>query len=382
MDPKQHKNAHVSGRTGGQYSVVRAALGFTLLAVFVESGLATLRVHDLLSYPMLALGLASGLALCLAIGWHDAKAAVGLLFIWGFLVVVHDWHSSRGDWILIGLTGLHIAMSCCRPSPYGACSAIGRVDPGGGWQASERAINGLWLCLGLLLLGLTYLYLALLVHPGLGVWEVIFIVALCCFALATLASVSWLRAWRSTFGLCVLVILVLLGFQAHGSMDGDVWRHFRGPWVWFLFLFEPAWIQPRRSSAQELVFYDGECGLCHRAVRFLLSEDVDGRAFALAPLQGETFAAKVSAEQRAQLPDSLIVLCDDGRLLTNSSGIVHMLLALGGLWRVAGSLLFLIPKPLRDAGYRFIASIRKRIFATPKSLCPLLPPELGARFLP
>ena len=382
MDSKQDESAHASGRTGGQYSLVRAALGFTLLAIFVESGLATLRVHELLSYPMLAIGLASGLSLCLAIGWQDAKAAIGLLLVWAYMVLVHDWHCSRVDWILIGLTGLHVCMSCCRPSPYGALSASGRADPGGGWRASEMAIDILWLCLGLLLMALLPLHLAILQAHGAASGVSVLLIAHGCLAAATLACVGWRREWRSTYGLCALVILVLLGLQAYGSTGGDAWRQFRGLWVLFLFLFEPHWIAPRRSQAKELVFYDGECGLCHRAARFLLSEDVDGRAFLLAPLQGETFAAKVSAEQRAQLPDSLIVLCDDGRLLTNSSGIVHMLLALGGLWRVLGSLLFVIPRPLRDAGYRFIASIRKRLFAAPKGLCPLLPPELGTRFLP
>src|SRR5262249_20173935 len=51
-----------------------------------------------------------------------------------------------------------------------------------------------------------------------------------------------------------------------------------------LFTFNPAWIAPLRSAATETIFYDGGCGLCHRTVRFVLSEDASGCTFNFAPL--------------------------------------------------------------------------------------------------
>ena len=70
----------------------------------------------------------------------------------------------------------------------------------------------------------------------------------------------------------------------------------------------------------ELLFYDGGCGLCHRAVRFVLWADPEGRAFRFAPLGGDTFQALVSAGERERLPDSLVVrTTEDGRLLTRST---------------------------------------------------------------
>ena len=62
----------------------------------------------------------------------------------------------------------------------------------------------------------------------------------------------------------------------------------------------------RSAKARRLrLFYDGECGLCHAAVRFVLAEDRDGQGFRFAPLASESFARLAPAELRATLPDSL-----------------------------------------------------------------------------
>ena len=131
----------------------------------------------------------------------------------------------------------------------------------------------------------------------------------------------------------------------------------------------------------DLLFYDGGCGLCHRAVRFVLWADPEGRAFRFAPLGGETFEALVSAGERERLPDSLVVRTAGGALLTRSTGALHALRRLGGGWCALAVLLGVVPRPIRDAVYDFIARVRFRLFAKPKDTCPLVPPPLRARFL-
>lgn len=139
---------------------------------------------------------------------------------------------------------------------------------------------------------------------------------------------------------------------------------------------------PLDSTQPELLFYDGHCGLCHRTVLFVLRHDPEGRAFRFAPLQGETFQSRMPAERRAGLPDSIVILTGDGSLLIRSDASIHILLRLGGAWRFFGNLLALVPRPLRDAGYDFIARIRYRVFGTRDDLCPIMPPGLRARFDP
>jgi len=130
----------------------------------------------------------------------------------------------------------------------------------------------------------------------------------------------------------------------------------------------------------ETVFFDGGCGLCHGFVRFVVARDRDA-AFAFAPLGGTTFAATFDAAERARIPDSVVVRATDGRTLVRSAAVVHVLRRLGGGWRVAADALWLVPRPVRDAGYRAVAVARRRLFAAPADACPVVPPDLRARFL-
>jgi len=132
----------------------------------------------------------------------------------------------------------------------------------------------------------------------------------------------------------------------------------------------------------ELLFYDGHCGLCDRAVKFVLKHDRSGKAFRFAPLQGPTFESRIPAGQRAALPDSIVVLTVEGSLLTRSDAFIHIFKRLGGGWRILGGMLSAIPRPVRDSAYDFIARIRYRIFGKRDDLCPIMPPDLRARFDP
>jgi len=136
------------------------------------------------------------------------------------------------------------------------------------------------------------------------------------------------------------------------------------------------------STNPELLFYDGHCGLCHRAVKFVLKHDRSGNAFRFAPLQGSTFQSRVFPEQRAALPDSIVVLTDAGSLLVRSDAFVHILRRLGGGWRFLGGIVDVIPRSLRDLAYDFIARVRYRVFGKRDDLCPIVPPDLRARFDP
>jgi predicted DCC family thiol-disulfide oxidoreductase YuxK len=131
-----------------------------------------------------------------------------------------------------------------------------------------------------------------------------------------------------------------------------------------------------------MLFYDGHCGLCHGAVKFVLRRDRTGHAFRFAPLQGPTFEARVPAERRAGLPDSIVVLTNEGALLVRSDAFLHILRRLGGGWKTLAGALALIPRALRDAAYDFIARIRYSVFGKRDDLCPIVPPDLRARFDP
>ena len=127
-----------------------------------------------------------------------------------------------------------------------------------------------------------------------------------------------------------------------------------------------------------LIYYDGLCGLCDRFVRFVVARDRRGR-FRFAPLQGST--------ARARLPSLLepessrtVILEDDGRFRVRSDAALAVLAGLGGAWRAA-ALLRVVPRPLRDAVYDFVARHRLRWFGR-REECRLPGPEERERFLP
>jgi len=132
----------------------------------------------------------------------------------------------------------------------------------------------------------------------------------------------------------------------------------------------------------EWVFYDGDCGFCHRWVQLVVKLDRDGSAFRFAPRKGETFRSLVPPEQREALPASILVLTSEGRILTRSSAVLHILERLGRGWRVLAIAGRVVPVGLRDVVYRIIAHLRHGLLPAPESACPVVAPEFRTRFGP
>ena len=132
----------------------------------------------------------------------------------------------------------------------------------------------------------------------------------------------------------------------------------------------------------EWVFFDGDCGFCHRWVQLVVKHDQDGRAFRFAPRKGETFRSLVAAERGQALPPSILVLTTEGQILTRSSAVLHILDRLGGGWRVMAFVGRMVPAGIRDVVYRFIAHVRHGLLPAPDSPCPVVAPELRRRFGP
>ena len=126
-----------------------------------------------------------------------------------------------------------------------------------------------------------------------------------------------------------------------------------------------------------ILFFDGVCGLCNRFIDFVLKHDRHGRV-CVAPLQGATAAASLPEEIVRGL--DTVVLLDGESWHTRSSAIVRIFWKIGGPWSILGTLLWLIPKPLRDLGYKIVARSRYRLFGK-KETCRLPTPAERARFL-
>ncbi len=329
--------------TGGQYSAWRIVLA-AIVAVHAFS-LAPA------GHPFLALAALLAAASLLA-GHRDRGGAVlGAAAI----ALGPRPDASISGLALVAALGLHAAAP---PAPFGSWAALGRVDPGGGWglpgglrTASWCALAAAWFLKGLGDLPSSAAPLAVLE-----------------LAAPFLFLIPQVRplAWTTLLG-------VLLGSLATGDGAG-------GLLALHLLAFAPDWIRPVDDGApRDVVFYDGNCALCHGVVRFLLAEDPGGAALGFAPLGGERFRTLTPA-MRIDVPDAVAVAPrGEEPLLWRSEAVLRLLARLGGAWRVAAAVGGVLPPGLRDALYDAVAARRKRIFGEKSDACPLLPERLRSR---
>ena len=364
-----------SAWTGGLYSVVRVLLGLWWLATAVPMLMRwepSASVDEMVAWPWMIVRFVCPVLLVLGKG--DRVAAL----------LLAATASNDGLYVLAPLL-LH---AFTPRHPYGSWPARGRVDPAGDWRLSRD-----WTTVALLLLAATSTVNALnqleiarwmgadmlaarsrdawfldqlpmLETPYLVVWFAIHL----SFLPVVLAAPRYTKCvWTLSF--------VLLAFSGALGWSGL---------LLYLFAFDPAWVPASarpapigEPSEPETVFYDGECGLCHRAVRFLLSEDREGR-FAFAPLQGETFQKHAAEAKRHG--DTMFLALPDGTLLARSNAWIAIMRGLGGGWRVLGEDVALVPRPLRDLVYDAVARVRKGLFAKPDDACPLMPGHMVERY--
>lgn len=127
-----------------------------------------------------------------------------------------------------------------------------------------------------------------------------------------------------------------------------------------------------------VILFDGVCLLCNSAVQFILRNDPKG-VFRFASLQSET-GQRLLAEHKLPLDQlSTIVLIEGGRTYTRSSAALRIARRLRGAWPLAYAAI-VIPAPIRNLGYSFIARNRYRWFGKTEH-CMLPKPEHKGRFL-
>jgi predicted DCC family thiol-disulfide oxidoreductase YuxK len=137
-----------------------------------------------------------------------------------------------------------------------------------------------------------------------------------------------------------------------------------------------------------LVVYDGECGFCNRSIRWLLRLDRKDRlrfAPSTDPAVAELLAGHgVRPFGQDPARETMLVFRNVGtpieELLVRSNAILACLRVLPQPWRMLGAMLRLIPRPLRESAYRFIARERYRIWGRYET-CPIPTPEESRHFL-
>ena len=133
-------------------------------------------------------------------------------------------------------------------------------------------------------------------------------------------------------------------------------------------------------SARPLLLFDGVCNLCDGAVRFVIQND-PAEQFRFAPLQSD--AARPYLERAgldAGYLQSLVLVDEGGAAHVGADAALQTALRLREPWPALARLAFAVPAPAREAGYRFVARHRYRVFGT-RDACRMPTPAERARFL-
>lgn len=132
-----------------------------------------------------------------------------------------------------------------------------------------------------------------------------------------------------------------------------------------------------------ILLYDGVCGLCNRTVRFVLRYDRE-KKFRFAPLQS-AFAAGLLGKKGVDASDLnsfyIVVFREETEvLLEQSEAVLFVMERLPGIWSAVAWVLRLIPRPIRDWGYRVVARNRYSLFGKYKT-CPIPSEADRGRFI-
>ncbi len=142
---------------------------------------------------------------------------------------------------------------------------------------------------------------------------------------------------------------------------------------------ETSALQRRLDAGEAVLLFDGVCTLCNASVDFVMRHDAAER-FAFASLQSDEARAFLAAHgNHADALLDTVVLADGGGIHEQSTAALRVLRGLGLPWSLLYGLLA-VPRPLRDAVYRWVAANRYRWFGK-KDTCRLPTPEERARFV-
>lgn len=108
---------------------------------------------------------------------------------------------------------------------------------------------------------------------------------------------------------------------------------------------------------ENIVFFDGVCGLCNKFVDFVICHDKNEQIF-FAPLQGKLAQTQI---KNLTVDVDYVILYSNGNLYQKSTAAIRILSLMGGIWKCC--ILFLIIPPfIRNYIYDWVAKNRYKWF--------------------
>jgi predicted DCC family thiol-disulfide oxidoreductase YuxK len=135
---------------------------------------------------------------------------------------------------------------------------------------------------------------------------------------------------------------------------------------------------PAFADDKPVIIFDGYRALCSGWARFVLRHDPHGR-YRLLPAQSELGHALYVHYGLDPEDYETNILIENGLAWFKSEGSIRMAEGLGFPWSLVAAFRVL-PRPVRDALYEFIARNRLKFFGK-RDTCYVAPPDYRDRFL-
>lgn len=127
-----------------------------------------------------------------------------------------------------------------------------------------------------------------------------------------------------------------------------------------------------------IVLVDGVCHFCQGLTKIIIARDPKG-TFHFASIQSEIGQELLKRGGIRTDTMDTFVLIENGKYYTRSTGALRIARKLRFPWPIMFALI-LVPKPLRDAVYNYVAQNRYRWFGK-SDQCMLPSPEIRGRFI-
>ncbi|MTH55527.1 DUF393 domain-containing protein [Bacillus mangrovi] len=134
----------------------------------------------------------------------------------------------------------------------------------------------------------------------------------------------------------------------------------------------------QKDTNSPVIFYDGVCNLCSGAVQFMIKHD-RYKKFKFASLQSKAGELMLLSQSLDPVRFDSFVLTSGEKVYLKSDAALKVAGMLPFPWKLLG-IFRLIPRPLRDSLYGFIARNRYKWFGK-KEQCMLPDPSVKERFL-
>ena len=122
---------------------------------------------------------------------------------------------------------------------------------------------------------------------------------------------------------------------------------------------------------RNVIYYDGECGLCHLAVRFILKVDSKSK-FYFSPLS--------NLDNNLKNIDS-IIFKKGNKVFYEGQAIIMIFENIDNNWNYLAKVLKLIPIYLLDTAYRWVSRNRAKVSVKKVSSRPIVPGSYQKRFI-